>query len=600
MTETAESERIATYALRASPPLMRRGFGVAFGFLAAFLGMGLGIEFRHFAPLAVTMSVGAVLGAALVIVFWRRITHARSSPPIVVTTTHVAFPERKVRLEDITSFEEYTNGAQRVFIVGTTAGFLTYPARRFVDPEGFGGLRDLVRGIVAARPYGGAHLDSMDAREAEARAMNAARTPALLSFLALIALAYGMELLVGLDDRAALLRLGGNAPALVRDGQWWRLCTANFLHFGWLHVCMNTVALLSVGVLIEKALGAARFVVVSLLAGLCGNLASALLGGHAYSAGASAMIFGLIGALLVVNVLHRARLPATLELSRKRWTWLLLINVAISLLPFVDALAHIGGFGGGALAAWALARAIAPNPRVKKATLAAALGLGALYAAGFVGSLVYRSAATTTPAEDYATTRFAAKRPALVNQAAWDVAQDPASALELLARAEKAARRAIALEPDNDSFVDTRAYLLQRLGRADEALALERGAVWRTPRPALAAMLLRMLQSREQEGLLVRRDSSELVVEGAALPEGGVVYARVDRDGRPVGLLRIVLPEGNAGRAPAPASGTLTLTGDMTLHGLWSDGATDRPEHADAPIAAVLEVDAATLLLPWP
>jgi hypothetical protein len=185
----------------------------------------------------------------------------------------------------------------------------------------------------------------------------------------------------------------------------------------------------------------------------------------------------------------------------------------------------------------------------------------------------------------------------VLNQAAWEIAADAASPPALLARAEQAAQRATALMPDEDSLVDTRAYLLHRLGRTDEALALERGAVWRTPKPALATMLLRMLEERRApDGIEVRRESSGDVVIVGAPGTGAVVYVRVDGASR--ALLRVVLPPGDASpvRVAAPAA----LSALDRLHVLAMDASPTRPERSSGVAIEYIAIDDATLLLPWP
>lgn len=91
----------------------------------------------------------------------------------------------------------------------------------------------------------------------------------------------------------------GFGPA-TKDGEWWRLGSALFLHFGLVHLTMNMVALWEAGQLVERLYGRFRFIVVYFVGGITGNLASLIVqGDQAVSGGASGAIFGIYGALLV-------------------------------------------------------------------------------------------------------------------------------------------------------------------------------------------------------------------------------------------------------------------------------------------------------------
>jgi rhomboid protease GluP len=73
-------------------------------------------------------------------------------------------------------------------------------------------------------------------------------------------------------------------------GEWWRLFTAGFLHVNLVHLGVNIISLLSIGPIVERWFGAARFLAVFLVGSAAGFLASALLV-PAPSVGASAGVF---------------------------------------------------------------------------------------------------------------------------------------------------------------------------------------------------------------------------------------------------------------------------------------------------------------------
>ena len=151
-----------------------------------------------------------------------------------------------------------------------------------------------------------------------------------------------------------LVVLGANEFRRVADGEWFRLFTAMFLHVGPLHLAMNVIAMLIVGRWVEPGIGAARTLVLFLLGGLLGNLASMLLylggPGPDVSAGASGGAMALIGAALVVTL----RSPAT-PLRARRVESLVVIIGATIFIGFVEPGiangAHLGGLAAGALLA---------------------------------------------------------------------------------------------------------------------------------------------------------------------------------------------------------------------------------------------------------
>lgn len=155
------------------------------------------------------------------------------------------------------------------------------------------------------------------------------------------------------------LAWGANFGPATQDGQWWRLFTALFIHFGLLHLGMNMWALRDVGRLVERLAGRWRFVALYVGSGLLGNLLSLVVQGNkAVSGGASGAIFGLYGALLVLLWSERRRV------DRAEFRWLFgLASVFIVLMlglgwviPGIDNAAHGGGLVAGALLAHALAR----------------------------------------------------------------------------------------------------------------------------------------------------------------------------------------------------------------------------------------------------
>jgi membrane associated rhomboid family serine protease len=143
---------------------------------------------------------------------------------------------------------------------------------------------------------------------------------------------------------------GATLPFGVADGQYYRLFTAMFMHFGILHLLMNMYALWILGRTLESFLGPVRFLALYLVAGLGGNVAAYLFQPAALSAGASTALFGLFAALFLV--LRRLGLNATSVLP------VILINLVFTLsVPGISIAGHLGGFVVGALAGAGLAYA---------------------------------------------------------------------------------------------------------------------------------------------------------------------------------------------------------------------------------------------------
>lgn len=155
------------------------------------------------------------------------------------------------------------------------------------------------------------------------------------------------------------LAWGANFGPATKDGQWWRLGSAMFLHFGLLHLGMNMASLFDGGRLVERMFGPLRFAAIYVLSGLTGNLLSLIAqGDRAVSGGASGAIFGVYGALLAFLWQQRDTLERR-EFVRLFWGAGLFAAITIVLglnIPGIDNGAHIGGFIAGLLAGAALVR----------------------------------------------------------------------------------------------------------------------------------------------------------------------------------------------------------------------------------------------------
>ena len=147
-----------------------------------------------------------------------------------------------------------------------------------------------------------------------------------------------------------LLAFGAKFTPYIAAGQWWRLVTAGFLHGGLLHIFMNSWVMMSVGAQVEETYGTARFIVLYFVATVAGFYASAYFSAS-LSVGASAGLFGLIGAMIVAGMKSGTTMGHALKTQYTQWVIYMLI---IGLLPIfaVDTAAHVGGLAGGFAIAW--------------------------------------------------------------------------------------------------------------------------------------------------------------------------------------------------------------------------------------------------------
>ncbi|HZZ50722.1 MAG TPA: rhomboid family intramembrane serine protease, partial [Pseudonocardia sp.] len=110
------------------------------------------------------------------------------------------------------------------------------------------------------------------------------------------------------NSEAPLFEAWSLLPPLVWQGQWWRLVTSGFLHFGLIHLAVNMWSLWVIGKDLERLLGRRRFLMVYFGSLLGGAVIALLFSPANYQiAGASGAVFGLMGGL--VAVLAWARLP---------------------------------------------------------------------------------------------------------------------------------------------------------------------------------------------------------------------------------------------------------------------------------------------------
>ncbi len=151
-----------------------------------------------------------------------------------------------------------------------------------------------------------------------------------------------------------LFGASGGVPVFVYD-RWWTLLSAGWLHAGALHILFNMMWVRQLGPAVADMYGAARMIIIYTIAGVVGFFFSSFAGaylpglpflhGASVTIGASAPIFGLLGALV-----YYGRRGGSSFVGSQAFSYALTNFVFGLLMPGVDNYAHAGGFVGGYLA----------------------------------------------------------------------------------------------------------------------------------------------------------------------------------------------------------------------------------------------------------
>ncbi|KAG2585553.1 RHOMBOID-like protein 2 [Panicum virgatum] len=154
---------------------------------------------------------------------------------------------------------------------------------------------------------------------------------------------------------ATLEKMGAlNWAKVVHEHQGWRLISCIWLHAGLVHLIVNMLSLLFIGIRLEQQFGFVRIGVIYLISGFGGSVLSALfLRSNYISVGASEALFGLLGSMLselIMNwTIYSNKAAAIITLL-----FIIAINLAIGISPHADNFAHIGGFASGFLLGFVL------------------------------------------------------------------------------------------------------------------------------------------------------------------------------------------------------------------------------------------------------
>jgi rhomboid protease GluP len=574
------------------PRLGARAFGWRLIFLMACFALGLsanpagGLQARQLIELVVAGMAALCLAAGASLWLQRR---QGPGPPLRFELDGLRLPvnanSRRTRLVPYADIRSVTVPRARrfgVLVIDTKSRVFVYPLDRFADPDPLARLRNLLRAHVLDAPGGQAQWAEVERREEIAMALRVQRPLATYAVMAVITIAYLLELvwqrLTGApEDGFFGLDLGANAAALVGDGQYYRLVSANLLHASALHLFTNGFSLLALGTILERLLGWRHFLLLILATGLLSQAVSALaapeLGSYVYSVGISGALFGLVGALGVVSWRFGRQLPGGYRVVPRAWMVLILVNfVAIPMVfPQVDRFAHGGGLVAGAVMAWLLFGRSAqvedlartkPGPRILLASLAALWAISLIQAGAHAAdrgaaladrTLIMRAALAgphVSPDMQNGVAYGIALR-ADAGADAWRLAQ------ELEDKAIDNAVRRHAPPQELAEFEDTAALLSFRLGDLKDA-ALRQARLIRHITNEMTDHLVLFLDAATASGapLMVGGDvpppglriqSGAVVMRASApIPRGAEIFALVRHDGELRGLIYILVPAGFA------------------------------------------------------
>jgi rhomboid protease GluP len=144
----------------------------------------------------------------------------------------------------------------------------------------------------------------------------------------------------------------GAIPVFIL-GYWWTLLSAGWLHGGLLHILFNMMWVRDLGPVVVDLVGPGRTVIIYVISGVTGFLLSSTAGayigpvplmggGGGFTVGASASIFGLLGAMV-----HYGRKSGSSLIRGEAARYAIILFVMGLLIRGVDNWAHAGGFLGG-------------------------------------------------------------------------------------------------------------------------------------------------------------------------------------------------------------------------------------------------------------
>lgn len=211
--------------------------------------------------------------------------------------------------------------------------------------------------------------------------------PVTIALIGINALVFAIMVLRGvsffLPTPQQAIAFGADFGPLTLNGQWWRLATSMFVHFGIIHIGLNMWCLWNLGRAAEILMGRFSYLLAYFASGIFGSIASVYWTPMAAGAGASGAIFGMAGVL--VTFVYLKKTPAHLQVNKKMLGSLgtfIFYNLVIGAsIPGISNAAHVGGLVMGAVVGALLPAANAPeSSRRTRLSLAVAFCAASLFA----------------------------------------------------------------------------------------------------------------------------------------------------------------------------------------------------------------------------
>ncbi len=150
-------------------------------------------------------------------------------------------------------------------------------------------------------------------------------------------------MLPGTEDA---LKWGATSTDYVTGGEYWRLFTSNYVHYGIIHLAVNMLSLNNIGRMLEQFIGSWRFALLYTFTGICGSAVSIWWNPYGVGAGASGAILGIVGVLLAILTTNLIEKTVRMKMLRSMAISAGLM-ILIGLQANIDNAAHLGGLGAG-------------------------------------------------------------------------------------------------------------------------------------------------------------------------------------------------------------------------------------------------------------
>jgi rhomboid protease GluP len=167
----------------------------------------------------------------------------------------------------------------------------------------------------------------------------------------------------GSENLDTLYRMGALVPEEVLAGDWWRLITAIFLHYGAVHLLANMLGLYILGIFVERTLGTGKFLLCYFFSGIGSMVAITILGilasvPNLIGVGASGAIMGILGVMAAILLKGWRHEKAKIAAKRLRLVLLIVVLQVVSdiFTPQVSLVGHVSGFVLGFLSGVVLFR----------------------------------------------------------------------------------------------------------------------------------------------------------------------------------------------------------------------------------------------------